>query len=280
VVRQVSITGNEHLDGEKIRDSLTLTTGSTLDYPLLYENRERIEALYRAEGYYLAKVRYEIEELPSEAVAIHFEVAENEKLRLQGIVFEGNEHFSDKELAAGLHTKRWRWWSPVTRFLDRSGTYSEPVFIQDLQSVQEKYLNAGFLHVEVGEPEVIALSEGLVVEVTIVEGDQFNIGKVDVAGDETVDLEALQERLNLKEGETFNRSYLTDDVEELEHYYTNRGFYFAGVNPRTLIDEEELRVDITFEVEKGPLYFIREIDVAGNTVTIDPVIRREMNVVE
>ena len=42
---------------DKIRDSLTLTTGSTLDYPLLFENRERIEALYRAEGYYLAKVR-------------------------------------------------------------------------------------------------------------------------------------------------------------------------------------------------------------------------------
>jgi outer membrane protein insertion porin family len=114
----------------------------------------------------------------------------------------------------------------------------------------------------------------------MVEGDRFTIGKVDVAGDATVDLAALQERLNLKEGETFNRSYLTDDVEELEHYYTNRGFYFAGVNPRTLIDEEELGVDITFEVEKGPLYFIREIDVAGNTVTIDPVIRREMNLVE
>jgi len=280
VVRQVSITGNENLDSEKIRDSLTLTTGSTLDYPLLYENRERIEALYRAEGYYLAKVRYEIEELPSEAVAIHFEVVENAKLRLRDIEFEGNEHFTDKELAGGLHTKRWRWWSPVTHYLDRSGTYSEPVFVQDLQGVQEKYLNAGFLQVEVGEPEVKTLDNGLVVQVHIVEGDQFSIGKVDVAGDETVDLEALRERLKLKEGETFNRSFLTDDVEELEHYYTNRGFYFAAVNPRTLIDGEELRVDITFEVEKGPLYFIREIDIAGNTVTVDPVVRREMTLVE
>jgi TolB-like protein len=70
VVRQVSITGNEKLDSEKIRDSLTLTTGSTLDYPLLYENRERIEAMYRAEGYYLAKVRYQIEEIPATRCSI------------------------------------------------------------------------------------------------------------------------------------------------------------------------------------------------------------------
>ncbi len=280
VVRQVSITGNEHMDGEKIRDSLTLTTGSTLDYPLLYENRGRIEALYRAEGYYLAKVRYEIEELPSDAVAIHFDVTENDKLRLMAIAFEGNEHFTDAELAKGLHTKRWRWYSPVSRFLDRSGTYSEPVFIQDLQNVQDKYLNAGFLHVEVDEPEVQALQEGLVVRVGITEGDRYSVGKVDVAGDETVDLEALRERLNLKEGEFFNRSYLTDDVEQLELHYTDRGFYFASVSPRTLIDGDELLVDVTFEVEKGPLYFIREIEVAGNTVTVDPVIRREMRLVE
>lgn len=280
VVRQVSITGNESLETEKIRDSLTLTTGSTLDYPLLYENRERIQALYRAEGYYLAKVRYEIEELPTDAVAIHFEVAENEKLRLRRIEFEGNEHWSDEDLEEELHTRRWRWWSHATRFLDRSGTYSEPVFIQDLQKVQERYLDAGFLHVEVGEPDVKTLTDGLVVQVEIFEGDRFSIGKVDVAGDETVDLETLGGRLKLQEGEIFNRSYLTDDVEELERYYTNRGFYFATVNPQTLIDEEQLRVDVTFEVEKGPLYFIREIDVAGNTTTVDPVIRREMHMVE
>ena len=33
-------------------------------------------------------------------------------------------------------------------------------------------------------------------------------------------------------------------------------------------------------MEKGPLYFIRHIDVSGNTTTIDPVIRRELKVVE
>ena len=59
VVRQISISGNDHLDGEKIRDILTLTLGSALDYPLLFENRARVEGLYRAQGYYLTDVSYE-----------------------------------------------------------------------------------------------------------------------------------------------------------------------------------------------------------------------------
>ena len=71
VVRQISITGNDHIDSDKIRDALTLTTGSTLDYPLLYENRERIVGLYRAEGYYLAEVEFEIEPSGEASVGIN-----------------------------------------------------------------------------------------------------------------------------------------------------------------------------------------------------------------
>ncbi len=280
VVRQITITGNDALDSSRIRDELTLTTGSTLDHPLLFENRERIQALYRAQGYYLARVGYTIEPLAGEAVAIHFEVTEGKKLRLRRIGFLGNEHFSDEELREGLKTKPWRFYSHVTRFLDNSGTYAEPVFLQDLQTVERKYLDAGLLQVELEEPRVEADQDGLVVSVRVREGRRFRVGALDVRGDPTVDLDALREELSLVEGEWFNRSYLTQDVETLTRRYTDRGFYFASVNPVTNLSEEELTVDVNFEVEKGPLYFVREIEIAGNTRTVDPVIRREMQLVE
>jgi TolB-like protein len=144
VVRQIAISGNESIDGDQIRDILTLTTGSTLDYPLLFENRERIGALYRAQGYYLAEVDYEIESLSEHSVSIHFMVEEHKKLKLRKIVFHGNEQFSDRELMEDFQTKRWRFWSYATSWFDRSGTYSEPLFLQDLQGIQKKYADAGF----------------------------------------------------------------------------------------------------------------------------------------
>src|SRR5690606_1278384 len=131
VGRQITLAGNDAIDAGRIREQLTLATGATLDLPLLYENRDRIEALYRAEGYYGARVSYEIGELPNDAVSVNFEVDEGQKLRLKEIRFHGNEHFDDRELRRGLRTKVWRPWSYLTRFLDKSGTYAEPVFIQD-----------------------------------------------------------------------------------------------------------------------------------------------------
>ena len=280
VVRQISISGNGNIEGDKIREGLTLTTGSTLDYPLLYENTQRIEALYRAEGYYLASVSYTINPISDGSVAIDFEVKENEKLRLKTIAFEGNESFDDKELSGDFATKRWRFWSPATSWYDKTGTYSEPVFMQDLRSVEKKYTDSGFLQVEVGEPVVDPSQEGLTVSVPIREGPRFIVGKISVEGDETVDLPALEEMLMLEPGDVFNRSHLTEDVEILERHYTDRGFYFASVQPRTEIIRGENAVDIQFRVEKGPLYFIRKINIAGNTQTVGDVVRREMRVVE
>ena len=39
-------------------------------------------------------------------------------------------------------------------------------------------------------------------------------------------------------------------------------------------------VNVQFVVEKGPLYFVRNVDIHGNTRTVDPVIRREIRLVE
>ncbi len=280
VVRQISISGNENVDGDQIRDILTLTTGATLDFPLLFENKERISALYRAEGYYLAEVSYEVEPLSEHSVGVHFLVDENKKLKLREITFIGNEHFEDKELREDFKTKRWRFWSYVTSWFDRSGTYSEPLFLQDLQGVQKKYADAGFLQAEVEEPEVIPSPDGLEVIVRITEGRRFKVGTIDIAGDESIDTERLKRKLLLQEGDYFNRSALSESVAILTEHYSDRGFYFANVAPLSNLSDASEVVDVVFQVSKGPLYFIREIDITGNTVTVDPVVRREVQLVE
>jgi outer membrane protein insertion porin family len=280
VVRQISITGNDNIEGDKIRDALTLTTGSTLDYPLLYENRERVVGLYRAEGYYLAEVDFEIEPIGEASVGINFDVHEGEKLKLREIEFEGNEHFSSGELREGFQTKVWRPWSYATSWFDRSGTYSEPLFLQDLRNVERKYTDAGYLQVNLHEPEVVPSKDGLRVSVEVDEGRRFRVGTIDISGDPTADREALQGELKLEEGEIFNRSHLTDDIATLTQHYQDRGFYFAQVTPLSNLSETSEVVDVRFDVKKGPLYFIRRVEIAGNTTTVDPVIRREIPIVE
>jgi TolB-like protein len=170
VVREITISGNDKIEAEEIKEILTVTTGSTLDRALLTQNSERIGALYRAKGFYLATSGYTVEEIVEGSVAIHFEVEENKKLHLEKLIFEGNTAFDDSELREDFATELWHPWSWATGWFDKSGTYSEPVFMRDLRGVERIYSDSGYLQVEIDEPQVDASEDGLSVTIVIREG--------------------------------------------------------------------------------------------------------------
>ncbi|MEN8159469.1 MAG: outer membrane protein assembly factor BamA, partial [Myxococcota bacterium] len=148
------------------------------------------------------------------------------------------------------------------------------------ETVANRYLDDGYIRADVGTPEVIPDEDGLVVKVPIAEGDQYHLGQARLSGDESADFGALREYLELADGDVFSRSKLNGDLQALESHYTDRGFFMAQVRPLTAVDEDAKRVDVDYAVEKGSLYFLREIDVSGNQTTIDPVVRREVRLVE
>ncbi len=280
VIREVAISGNESLGSDDIKEVLTLTVGSTVDRTLIFENERRIEGLYQSRGFYTADVKSRIEPLTETTVAVNFEVNEGRKLRLREIEFVGNQALSSDELREGLSTQPWHWYSLVSQYWDRSGTYAEPVFFQDLDKVQRKYMDQGFIRVKLSDPEVKIEEDGLHVIVRVEEGPQYSVGEIDVVGDDTMNTEQLLGLVELEPGQVFNRSLLTEDVERLRSHYGDRGFFSAAVRPRTDVDSEELKVDVVFEVEKGTLYFVDDVAVQGNRRTRDGVIRREMGIAE
>ncbi len=280
VIRQVSITGNEELGSDDIKEKLTVTVGSTVDYPLLLENSARIEAQYQAKGYYLAKVKYVLEPMGDGAVGVNFDVVEGKKLRLTEIDFRGNEALTDSQLEKVMETKTWTVTSYVSQLWDSSGLYAEPIFYQDLDKIQRLYMDDGYIRVAIGEPHVDVKDDGLTVSVDIIEGPQFLVGTVDILGDETMDREQLFALVELEPGEVFSRSTLSADVDRLRGYYGDRGFFDASVAPITNVDPEKKEIATQFEVKKGELYFVEGIDVNGNMRTADTVVRRQLAIGE
>ena len=280
VIRQVSITGNEELGSDDIKEKLTVTVGSTVDYPLLLENSARIEAQYQAKGYYLAKVSYVLEPMGEGAVGVNFDVVEGKKLRLTEIDFRGNEALSDGRLEKVMQTKTWGVTSYVSQLWDNSGLYAEPIFYQDLDKIQRLYMDEGYIRVSIGQPQVDVSEEGIVVRVDVSEGPQFMVGTVDILGDETMDRGQLFGLVELEPGDVFSRSTLSSDVDRLRGYYADRGFFDATVNPITNVDPEKKEIATSFEVKKGELYFVEGIDLNGNVRTADTVVRRQLSIGE
>ncbi|MDP3939256.1 MAG: outer membrane protein assembly factor BamA [Deltaproteobacteria bacterium] len=280
IIRSINYAGNRHTKKDKLDEVLTIKPNETLDFKKLYENQQRLQSYYSQSGYYLASVKYSLLQVDENSVAVTFDVEEGNKLKLKSVEFVGNEKFSDRQLKGVMKTKTWDFISPIMSKINNRGIYREPIFYEDIQKVQEYYLDHGYLRAQVGEPDVTHDQKWLFVKVDITEGDPYKVVQVDVEGDEFLDKGAVRNDFQIKTGETFNRQLMTNDIDRLTERYSNRGFFYANVTPLTEVDDEKQSVEITYDVEKGNIVYFEDIDIVGNTKTRDPVIRRQVAVSE
>lgn len=81
-------------------------------------------------------------------------------------------------------------------------------------------------------------------------------------------------------GNLYSQKIMEEDLQKLTEFYGNQGYAFANINPQTNLHDDTKTADINFVVDQGRKVFIERINITGNTITRDKVIRRELKVVE
>jgi outer membrane protein insertion porin family len=278
-VRSVTLSGNDELSKDDLKDTVDIKANSILDLSAVRRNVKKVSDKYVEKGYFLAEVTSEIrkvEDAPEVDVVIV--IKENAKVQVREINFLGTSKVNVADLKAVMATKEGSYLS----FLTSEGTYREEMFQRDLQVIQAAYYDRGFVNVRVDKP-VVSLSpdkRNITITVRIEEGESFRIGKLDFSGDLIVEKAQLKSKMTSKEGQTFNRSLLAKDIQAITDVYYDSGYAYANPVPLTAINGENRTIDLTFDINKGKQVTIERIDIVGNTKTRDKVIRRQLRVFE
>lgn len=276
----IRIEGNKNIEKDSIEEVLTFTKSTIFSLEKVKASERKIRSLYEDKGYFLVDVSYRLETSGDESVLV-FELSEGKKVRIKKINILGNKKIKDKEIRSIMETGEGGNFS----WLTDSGKFKEDTLEKDIDSITAFYYNQGFIQVKVHEPQVFLSPDRkwLYITIRISEGDQFNVGSLSFSGDlldETVEIEKIRSSLKTREGEIFKRGNLALDIAALTDIFSDKGYAFADVSPRTEIDNENKKVNLTFDAEKGSLAYIERINISGNTKTRDKVIRRELKIAE
>ncbi|MBW2732156.1 MAG: outer membrane protein assembly factor BamA [Deltaproteobacteria bacterium] len=277
-IRKIIVGGHDEIDLEKINEVLDLKKNAILDLAQIKRNVQKVRDLYTEKGFYLAEVGYRLRKIANNRVDIIFEIVENDEVSIRHITFVGNGQLKDDEIKAVMGTKEGGFFS----FITSSGTYQESAFERDMLLITALYYDRGFINVKLSEPQVglSADKRYMYITIHIREGKRYKLGKLGVKGDTLWPKQELLKSLKSQQGELFNRTRLGRDVMGLTNRYKNKGYAYANITPLTSIDANKRVVDLTFDIQKGPVVTIERINVRGNTKTRDKVIRREMRIAE
>ena len=276
-IRRIIIKGNSsRFDDEEIKENLNIKTGSILNIFKVQNNVKRIEALYKEKNYHNVKVDYKTIELKNNQADLTFIIEEGEKVRIKTIKFIGNKAYTEKKLKKILKSseKGFFFW------LTSSGDLKREDLNEDVARLAAFYHNNGYIQAKIGEPKVEFKENHIEITIKIKEGVQFKVGKIYIKGDLVMAKEKMLEKIKISNQEFYNRRIVQNDVILLKDIYSDEGYAYAEIFPRTEQDFDKLVVNITFDIKKGKQVYFEEIIISGNTKTRDKVIRRQLKVYE
>ena len=281
-IDSIEFEGNKAIKTEALIEGLQgsgLSEGQIFKKVTLDQITSDLERQYVSQGRYDANIETTIENLPRNRVAIKVDVYEGNVSGISHINIVGNTVFDDETLIELLELKLPGWLS----FYTKDDQYSREKLQSDIEVLESHYLDRGYLNFRVDSTQVsIAPNmEDVYITVNVIEGDQFKISAVEVAGElRDIPEENIRAMLLTREGQTFSRQYMTFSEERIESALGNAGYTFASATGEPAANDDGETVTVKYFIDAGKRAYVRRLSFQGNTVTQDHVLRREMRQME
>jgi outer membrane protein insertion porin family len=108
--------------------------------------------------------------------------------------------------------------------------------------------------------------------VVIVVQENPIVARVAFEGNREVEDDALASEVQLKARAVYTRARVQADVQRILDVYRRQGYYAAVVNPK-IINLDNNRIDVVFEINEGPTTKIKAINFIGNEAFSDSQLR-------
>lgn len=183
----------------------------------------------------------------------------------------GIESFSEKELKKKMHTKE-----PSFFSLFNKPRLRESYLKRDVAYLEAFYHAQGFYEASVKLKDLVYSDDGRFVDIVIEvhEGEATRVENVSIDAPPLVDLEELEKSLYLEPGRPFNASLIEADIYLVKNAFARKGCPAATVTDSLRFLDH--RVDIIYSVDPGPKLYLHQIVVAGNRMTKESIIRKEL----
>nr|WP_164931339.1 outer membrane protein assembly factor BamA [Erythrobacter sp. HKB08] len=279
VVNRIILEGNKRLKADKILPEIKLAPRQIFTRSKVRADTQRIIELYKRQGRFAASVEPKTVQLSQNRVDIVYEITEGPKSKVRQINIIGNDVFSDGKLRGEMVTKQARW----TSFFSSNTSYDPDRLAFDQQKLRQFYLTQGYADFRVvsAVAELTPDKKDFIITYVVEEGERYKFGDVSVDSQiRDFDSETMTARLPMQKGDWYDAKAIEDTVEQLTELAGTFGYAFADVQPQFRRNKDELEMNVTYLIQEAPRVYVERVDVNGNTLTQDKVVRREFRLSE
>ncbi len=259
---------------EQIKKQIKSKKNGPFVKSLISDDETTIKKLYSSLGFNFLEVKSKVEKFPNKIVNVYFELDKGEKTKISKINFKGDKKIRDRRLRDIITSQEAKFWKVLTRNTNLNQSNIE----LDKRLLTNYYKSIGYYDVKVLS-EIVEVKDNFLAEITfnINAGTRYRISKISTNVDQVLDKKLFLPLNNIYKktiGEYYSPFTVKKLLDELDLIISNEDLQFIEHNVNEILNEDT--IELIINVTEGQKVVVEKIDIMGNTVTNETVIRSSL----
>ena len=263
---------------EKILKGLNLKDKSPFDKFTAEQDVVLIKNSLSRSGYYFATVEVKIKENTNDTVDLIYVIETGEKALIKNIKFTGDKFYKDRKLRSVIVSEENKFW----KFISKKKYLDVSRIELDKRLLKNFYLNKGYYNVEIESSSAIFVDNFFELIYNINSGNRYTINNatLDIPIDyDPKDFKEVTNSIEDLKDKKYSLNEINKVIREIDKISVSRLYDF--IDATIEIDEvNNDKLDLKFAVIESDKFFVNRIDIFGNNITEEKVIRNQLEVDE
>tara|TARA_Y100000768_G_scaffold388614_1_gene385601 strand:- start:1967 stop:4216 length:2250 start_codon:yes stop_codon:yes gene_type:complete len=276
IIQTVIING---IDENKIMDVVTDITSKSEKYPFVEsKTKEQVQLLkniLKSYGYYFIDLETSIKKNNNNTIDLTYNFNLGNIAKIKKINFIGDKIFTDSVLRNIIVSEEAKFWKFITRnkFLDSARIKT------DVFRLSEFYKNRGYFDVKIKSTTAVINEENQFELIfNIKAGDKYFFNNIEFVNTDDVffdNLSNFEKKFQKLVGKKYSKRKINNLITELNNEVLREDFIFINANFDEIIKDNNL-IDIVIKFDELEKIFVDRINILGNFITDEKVIRNSL----
>ena len=279
VIQTVYINGIKRKKTEEsLYEILSLKNRSSYNSINVKKDENAILNYLKEQGFYFSKITSSYQDLGDNKIDLYYEIDLGDKAKISKISFVGDKIFKDSTLRSVILSEEYRFW----KFISGKKYLNENLINYDKRLLNNFYKNKGFYNVVIESSFASYLgNDEFEILYNISSGkkyyfNEFNLNlPIDYEADNFNELNNIFRDLK---GEKYSLNSIDKILKEIDKIVLNEQFEFLKSSVQEEIKDN--LINLTFDIGESEKFYVEKINILGNNITREEVIRNNLLVDE
>ena len=274
ILNQIVLLGENSVRiSREIKKIIFLKEKSSFIQTKLSEDINTIKKLYASIGYNFTNVEAKIKKVDNN-VDLVIEIDKGNQTRISSIKFIGDKKISDRRLRDIIASEEHKFW----KILSKNTNFSKQLVLLDERLLKNYYKSNGYYDVKINSKSAVLKDDNNIdITYSIDAGKRFIFKKITTNIDPVLDpnlFTPLQKTYKKYIGQYYSPFSIKKILEEIDQLIDDTNLQFVEHNVEEILSNDT--IEIKFNIYETDKILVNRIDITGNNITNEEVIRSEL----